>query len=68
MTTVLLTGRNERSVLCGLQICNSDTSTPCLQRNMSLPPTNPEKTSAGIVRDPQTLERVVPSSTRKDGT
>ncbi|GFZ49336.1 hypothetical protein JCM24511_07456 [Saitozyma sp. JCM 24511] len=35
---------------------------------MSLPPLNPEKTAAGIVVDPRTLERVVPSSKRSDGT
>jgi partner of Y14 and mago protein len=35
---------------------------------MSLPPLNPEKTAAGIIIDPRTLERVVPQSRRKDGT
>lgn len=34
----------------------------------SLPPLNPEKTASGIVVDPQTLERVIPASKRKDGT
>ncbi|EIW67441.1 hypothetical protein TREMEDRAFT_74585 [Tremella mesenterica DSM 1558] len=31
-------------------------------------PLNPDKTAAGIVIDPATLDRVVPSSKRKDGT
>ncbi|WWD18917.1 hypothetical protein CI109_103373 [Kwoniella shandongensis] len=35
---------------------------------MSLPPLNPEKTAAGIIVDPKTLERVVPQSRRSDGT
>ena len=35
---------------------------------MSLPPLNPNRTAAGIVVDPKTLERVVPSSRRSDGT
>ncbi|WVW85820.1 hypothetical protein I302_107858 [Kwoniella bestiolae CBS 10118] len=35
---------------------------------MSLPPLNPERTASGIIVDPQTLERVIPQSKRKDGT
>ncbi|KAF5363496.1 hypothetical protein D9756_000692 [Leucocoprinus leucothites] len=35
---------------------------------MSRPPINPEKTNAGIVLDPQTLERVIPESRRADGS
>jgi partner of Y14 and mago protein len=35
---------------------------------MALPPMNPDKTAAGIVVDPKTLERVVPTSARKDGS
>lgn len=35
---------------------------------MSLPPLKPDKTAAGIILDPQTLERVVPQSRRADGT
>ncbi|WVQ79041.1 hypothetical protein IAT38_001133 [Cryptococcus sp. DSM 104549] len=35
---------------------------------MALPPLHPTKTAAGIIVDPQTLERVVPQSRRKDGT
>jgi partner of Y14 and mago protein len=35
---------------------------------MSLPPLRPEATASGIVVDPQTLERVVPTSRRKDGS
>ncbi|KAK8854932.1 hypothetical protein IAR55_003671 [Kwoniella newhampshirensis] len=35
---------------------------------MSLPPLNPNKTAAGIIVDPRTLERVVPQSRRSDGT
>ncbi|KAF5322417.1 hypothetical protein D9619_000422 [Psilocybe cf. subviscida] len=35
---------------------------------MSRPPLNPEKTTAGIAVDPQTLERVIPESRRPDGT
>ena len=35
---------------------------------MSLPPIDPDKTTAGIALDPQTLERVIPESRRPDGT
>jgi len=35
---------------------------------MSRPPINPDKTTAGIAFDPQTLERVIPESRRPDGT
>ncbi|KAA1466185.1 hypothetical protein DENSPDRAFT_830938 [Dentipellis sp. KUC8613] len=35
---------------------------------MSLPPLNPQKTTAGIAVDPRTLERVIPESRRPDGT
>ena len=35
---------------------------------MSRPPINPEKSTAGIALDPQTLERVIPESKRPDGT
>ncbi|PPQ71772.1 hypothetical protein CVT26_007606 [Gymnopilus dilepis] len=35
---------------------------------MSRPPVNPEKTAAGIIVDPHTLERVIPESRRPDGT
>ncbi|ORY35371.1 hypothetical protein BCR39DRAFT_509125 [Naematelia encephala] len=35
---------------------------------MSLPPLNPDKTTSGIIVDPSTLERVVPSSKRADGS
>ncbi|ESK97637.1 rna binding protein [Moniliophthora roreri MCA 2997] len=35
---------------------------------MSRPPINPSKTAAGIIVDPQTLDRVVPESKRPDGS
>ncbi|ORX38681.1 hypothetical protein BD324DRAFT_621921 [Kockovaella imperatae] len=35
---------------------------------MSLPPVNPEKTASGIIQDPRTLERIVPTSKRSDGS
>ncbi|CAE6521222.1 unnamed protein product [Rhizoctonia solani] len=35
---------------------------------MSLPPLNPEQTPSGIAVDPRTLDRVVPSTRRADGT
>jgi len=35
---------------------------------MSRPPIDPDKTTAGIALDPQTLERVIPESRRSDGT
>ncbi|EEB93431.1 hypothetical protein MPER_07908 [Moniliophthora perniciosa FA553] len=35
---------------------------------MSRPPINPDKTAAGIIVDPQTLDRVVPESKRPDGS
>ncbi|KAL0577705.1 hypothetical protein V5O48_004254 [Marasmius crinis-equi] len=35
---------------------------------MSRPPIDPSKTSAGIIVDPQTLDRVVPESKRADGS
>ncbi|KAG8733775.1 hypothetical protein FRC11_002549 [Ceratobasidium sp. 423] len=35
---------------------------------MSLPPLNPDQTPSGIALDPRTLERVVPSTRRADGT
>ncbi|KAF8609328.1 hypothetical protein BDV93DRAFT_540663 [Ceratobasidium sp. AG-I] len=35
---------------------------------MSLPPLNPDQTVSGIAIDPKTLERVVPSTKRADGT
>ncbi|KAJ3572459.1 hypothetical protein NP233_g3061 [Leucocoprinus birnbaumii] len=35
---------------------------------MSRPPINPEKSNAGIIVDPQTLERVIPESRRADGS
>ncbi|KAJ1311365.1 hypothetical protein OPQ81_009858 [Rhizoctonia solani] len=35
---------------------------------MSLPPLNPDQTPSGITVDPRTLERVVPSTRRADGS
>ncbi|KAF9263476.1 hypothetical protein L218DRAFT_831154, partial [Marasmius fiardii PR-910] len=35
---------------------------------MSRPPIDPPKTTAGIVVDPHTLERVIPESKRPDGS
>ncbi|KAK2466159.1 hypothetical protein APHAL10511_001801 [Amanita phalloides] len=35
---------------------------------MSRPPVDPEKSAAGIIFDPQTLERIVPESKRADGS
>ncbi|KXN83693.1 Partner of Y14 and mago [Leucoagaricus sp. SymC.cos] len=35
---------------------------------MSRPPINPEKSNAGIIVDPHTLERVIPESRRADGS
>jgi partner of Y14 and mago len=35
---------------------------------MTLPPLNPETTTAGIAVDPKTLDRVVPATRRSDGT
>jgi len=35
---------------------------------MSLPPLNPQQTVSGIAVDPRTLERVVPTSRRADGS
>ncbi|KAF8708437.1 Mago binding, partial [Rhizoctonia solani] len=35
---------------------------------MSLPPLNPEQKPSGITLDPRTLERVVPSTRRADGS
>ncbi|KAG9074808.1 hypothetical protein FS749_013595 [Ceratobasidium sp. UAMH 11750] len=35
---------------------------------MSLPPLNPDQTVSGITVDPRTLERVVPSTRRADGS
>ncbi|CAE7093105.1 unnamed protein product [Rhizoctonia solani] len=35
---------------------------------MSLPPLNPDQTPSGIALDPRTLERVVPSTRRADGS
>ncbi|KAF7776217.1 hypothetical protein Agabi119p4_4610 [Agaricus bisporus var. burnettii] len=35
---------------------------------MSRPPLNPEKTAAGIIVDPQTLQRVIPQTRRADGS
>ncbi|KAK7049589.1 hypothetical protein VNI00_005620 [Paramarasmius palmivorus] len=35
---------------------------------MSRPPINPDKTAAGIIVDPQSLDRVVPESRRPDGS
>ncbi|KAF9452486.1 hypothetical protein P691DRAFT_721948 [Macrolepiota fuliginosa MF-IS2] len=35
---------------------------------MSRPPLNPDKSNAGIIVDPQTLQRVIPESRRPDGS
>ncbi|KAL9712642.1 hypothetical protein Ac2012v2_003879 [Leucoagaricus gongylophorus] len=35
---------------------------------MSRPPINPEKSNAGIITDPHTLQRVIPESRRADGS
>lgn len=64
---LFISSRSAKSILLPPRISFTATlACPC--RAMSLPSFNPEKSAAGIVVDPGTLERVVPSSKRKDGT
>lgn len=39
-----------------------------MSATMSRPPINPEKSNAGIITDPHTLQRVIPESKRPDGS